>query len=52
MKKYTYHIQGMHCNACKILVEDVVEEIVQGSKTHVIMKEKIVTIDMPEETDA
>ena len=52
MKKYTYHIQGMHCNACKILVEDVVEEIVQGSKTHVIMKEKIVTIDMPEEADA
>lgn len=42
----------MHCNACKILVEDVVEEIVQGSKTHVMVKEKIVTIEMPDETDA
>jgi copper chaperone CopZ len=52
MKKYSYHIQGMHCNACKILVEDVVEEIIQGSKTQVVMKEKIVTIEMPEEVDA
>lgn len=29
MKKYTYHILGMHCNACKILIEDVVEELIQ-----------------------
>ena len=52
MKKYTYHILGMHCNACKILIEDVVEEVIQGSKTQVVMKEKIVTIEMPEEIDA
>ena len=52
MKKYTYHILGMHCNACKILIEDVVEEVIQGSKTQVVMKEKIVTIEMPEEVDA
>lgn len=51
MKKYTYHILGMHCNACKILIEDVVEELIQWATTQVVLKEKIITIEMPEEVD-
>lgn len=26
MKKYTLHVQGTHCNACKILIEDILIE--------------------------
>lgn len=49
MKTHTYHITGMHCNACSILIEDIVLEVITGAQVSIIMREKIITIETPEE---
>lgn len=51
MKNYTYHVHGLHCNACKILVKDIVEESVVGWKAEVLLREKVVIIEAPESAE-
>lgn len=35
MKTTTYHVSGMHCSSCKLLLEDVCKEIIGVSACEV-----------------
>lgn len=43
MKTHTFHVSGIHCKACKILIEDVITEDI-GLQSTVQMHEETVTI--------
>ena len=45
MKKYTFHVSGTHCAACKILIEDVLGEQDLVKSVRVDLKKEIVEIE-------
>lgn len=45
MKKYLFHVQGTHCNACKILIEDVLTELKEVSAVKVDLHKQTIEID-------
>lgn len=45
MKTCTLHISGLHCNACKILVEDILNEQIGIKNASVDMKRSEVSFD-------
>ncbi len=49
MKKITLHIEGTHCKACKILVEDALGEIPEIRSASVDLGKKTVTIETTSE---
>ncbi len=51
MKKYTFHVSGTHCAACKILIEDVLKEQELVKNVQVDLKKEIVAIETKSETD-
>ncbi len=51
MKTHTFHITGIHCKACKILIEDIITEDI-GVESTVQMHEKTVTIIADNARDA
>ncbi len=44
MKKYSYHVQGTHCSACKILIEDILTENREVSTVKVDLSKQTVEI--------
>ncbi len=50
MKNHTFHITGIHCKSCKILIEDIITEDV-GTESTVHLHEKTVTITCDDERD-
>ncbi|MFA6079937.1 MAG: sulfite exporter TauE/SafE family protein [Candidatus Gracilibacteria bacterium] len=44
MKTHTYHIKGLHCPSCKILIEDIVQEQ-EGIVGQVHIKKQTLTCD-------
>ncbi len=53
MKKHTFHIQGMHCNACILLTESMLNELshVKEARSDLTRHELEVTGDFGEKTD-
>ncbi len=45
MKKITLHVSGTHCKACKILIEDILNEQAGIQNTQVNLKNEKVTFD-------
>lgn len=45
MKKYSLHVQGTHCNSCKILIEDVLVEHKDISGVSVNLHQQIVEVE-------
>lgn len=45
MKKHLLHVKGTHCNACKILIEDILIEHKDVSNVSVNLHKQIVTIE-------
>ncbi len=45
MKRITLHVSGTHCNACKIYIEDVLNEQKSVSNPYVDLKNKTVSFD-------
>lgn len=44
MKTYTFHVSGTHCAACKIFIEDTLNEQIGIESTHVDLKNETVTL--------
>ncbi|PIR04723.1 MAG: hypothetical protein COV57_02875 [Candidatus Liptonbacteria bacterium CG11_big_fil_rev_8_21_14_0_20_35_14] len=44
LKTYTFHVSGMHCPSCKILIEDTLNEQIDIQQTQVNLKNKTVLI--------
>jgi sulfite exporter TauE/SafE/copper chaperone CopZ len=44
MKTYTFHVHGIHCAACSILIESILEEIVDIQKVTVSKSNHTVTV--------
>lgn len=45
MKKITLHVSGTHCKACKILIEDILNEQIGIQNTQVDLKKETVTFE-------
>jgi sulfite exporter TauE/SafE len=45
MKNITLHVTGTHCNSCKILIEDILNEQIGIEKTHVDLKHETVSFE-------
>ena len=45
MKQHIFHISGLHCKACKILVEDILSEQMGIESVHVDMKKSEVSLE-------
>ncbi len=45
MKTLTFHVTGIHCASCKILIEDVLNEQIGINRTNVDLKHKTVSIE-------
>lgn len=45
MKKYSLHVQGTHCNACKILIEDILIEHKEVSGVCVNLRKQMIEIE-------
>lgn len=45
MKTYTFHVSGTHCAACKIFIEDTLNEQIGISRTNVDLKRETVSIE-------
>ena len=45
MKTYTFHVSGIHCASCKILIEDILNKQIGIKNTHVDLKREIVSIE-------
>lgn len=45
MKKYSYYVHGTHCNACKLLIEDILVENKEVSIVKVDLYKQIVEIE-------
>lgn len=45
MKTYTLHVSGTHCPACKILLEDTINEQIGIENTYVDLKNKTVAFE-------
>lgn len=43
-KTYTFHVHGMHCNACVILIEDALNEIPGITRVHADLANHAVTV--------
>ncbi len=46
MKTLNFHISGTHCPACKILVEDILNEQIGVENTHVDLKNTTVSFEI------
>src|SRR3989338_1603617 len=51
-KKYTFHVSGTHCAACKILIEDILCEQAIVKNVRVNLKSEIVEIETESEQTA
>ncbi len=51
-KKYTFHVSGTHCAACKILIEDILNEQEFIKNAHVNLKKEIVEVETESDRDA
>lgn len=49
MKKYTFHVTGTHCAACKILIEDILKEQELVKNVQVNLNKEIVEIETESE---
>ncbi len=45
MQSYTLHVSGTHCPACKILLEDIINEQIGIENTYVDLKRKTITLE-------
>lgn len=45
MKKYSFHVQGTHCKACKMLIEDILVEQKEITHASVNLNNRIVEIE-------
>lgn len=45
MRKVIFHIKGIHCNSCKILIEDMLNEHIGIEKAQVNLKQEIVSFE-------
>ena len=45
MTKYTFHVSGTHCAACKILIEDVLSEQDFIKNAEVNLKKELISIE-------
>ncbi|MEK7612928.1 MAG: sulfite exporter TauE/SafE family protein [Patescibacteria group bacterium] len=45
LKTYTFHVVGMHCNSCKILIEDVLNEQMGIEHAHVDLHQETVSFE-------
>ncbi len=45
MKTYTYHVSGMHCPSCPILIESEIADLQEVTKVKVSLKENIVEVE-------
>lgn len=43
-KTYQFHVHGMHCSACTLLIEETFKELPQVSEAHVSLKGNRVTV--------
>jgi sulfite exporter TauE/SafE/copper chaperone CopZ len=43
--KHTFHVHGMHCKACVILIEDILKEVPGVDSVHVNLHKNIVEVD-------
>ena len=48
MHSYTFHISGTHCNACKILIEDILAEDVILTHPNVDLKNETLSFEIEE----
>lgn len=51
-KTYTFHVTGTHCAACKILIEDILNEQSIVKSVHVDLKKEIIEIETESEQNA
>ncbi|MDE2399978.1 MAG: sulfite exporter TauE/SafE family protein [Patescibacteria group bacterium] len=49
MKKYTFHVSGTHCAACKILIEDVLQEQDFVKNVQVDLNKEVVEVEVDSE---
>lgn len=45
MNKYTFHVSGTHCTACKVLIEDILSEQKDVKKVHVHLRREIIEVE-------
>lgn len=45
MKTVTLHVSGTHCNSCKILIEDILNEQIGIERAHVNLKQETVSFE-------
>ena len=45
MKTLTFHVSGTHCNACKILIEDVLNDQIGVENVQVNLKNETVSLE-------
>ncbi len=51
MKKNTLHVSGMHCKACKMLIEDILNEQAGVQNTQVDLRNETVTFETSADSD-
>lgn len=51
MKKYTFHVSGMHCASCKMLVEHTLEKDPDIQNVRVNLKNEQVTLETDSDAD-
>lgn len=51
MQKHTLHVSGTHCPSCKILIEDILEEVPGIDQVHMNLKTKQVTFETDEQDE-
>ena len=45
MKSYTFYVAGTHCAACKILIEDILNEQIEIQNTYVDLRNEIISFE-------
>lgn len=45
MKRITFHVSGTHCNSCKILIEDILNEQIGIERAQVNLKQETVSFE-------
>ena len=49
MKNYTFHVSGTHCNACKMLIEDVLSDDATLTNSSVDLQDKTLSLESSED---
>lgn len=49
LNTYTFNVEGMHCNACEFLINDILADNPKVKNVKASLKDKTVTVETKEE---